>query len=306
MNMQQTAFEAAETTGPSSSSTSHEEDASLSCRIANQGFSVPCMSSSDVEACIEMLKRHPGPLLYRNGEIFRRRDITDWNGLRLTREPLCLMKVKGEKSIKSCYGVYLRNDFILTAFHTFQYSSLYDAYVFFPTTDFVLVYEANLPKKRHMFHDKDQCLVKLLGQTDVLGKGLLDRCASGESEGLYFYAFDVRGNLQKHTCTDITRSLNKKSQIKAFVMSTAGQPGESGNPVFCLRSNQCVGIYTGITKSKKGHASVIDVKQLFKHTAPLNANPSFLKKLYGFLSNIIRKIRCLPSLSTQTSDDDSD
>lgn len=61
----QTVFVSVETTGPSSNSTSHEDDVSLNCSITNESFTVPCMSSSDVEACIEMLKSHPGPLLFR-------------------------------------------------------------------------------------------------------------------------------------------------------------------------------------------------------------------------------------------------
>ncbi len=276
----QTVFVAVETTGPSSNSTSHEDDVSLNCSITNKGFTVPCMSSSDVDACIEMLKSHPGPLLFRNGEIVRWSEITNWNEFRLTRETVCLIKLKRENNIKSCYGVYLGNDYTLTARHTFEYARLYDAYVFFPTTDFVLIYEAEHPKEQHMFHDKDQCLVKLLGQTDVLGKGLLDRiCAPGKNEDLYFYTFDSQGNLQMHTCKDITDSsgMNEKSQRNKLLMSTAGRPGESGNPVFSLRSKKCVGIYTGITYSKKGCASKTDYKQLLEHTTSLKSKSILLE-----------------------------
>ncbi|KAF4095616.1 hypothetical protein G5714_023219 [Onychostoma macrolepis] len=217
---------AVETTGPSSNSSSHEDDVSLNCSITNEGLSVPCMSAADVEACIEMLNSHPGPLLFTNGEIFRQSEILSWNELRLTREPVCLIKLKRENKIKSCYGVYLGNDYTLTACHTFEFARLYDAYVFFPTTDFVLIYEAELPKEQHMFHDKDQCLVKLLGQTDVLGKGLLNRiCAPGKNEDLYFYTFDSQGNRQVHTCKDITHpsAMNEKSQRNELLMSTAGE-----------------------------------------------------------------------------------
>ncbi|XP_058620970.1 uncharacterized protein LOC131533009 [Onychostoma macrolepis] len=309
MNMQQTVFVAVETTGPSSNSSSHEDDVSLNCSITNEGLSVPCMSAADVEACIEMLNSHPGPLLFTNGEIFRQSEILSWNELRLTREPVCLIKLKRENKIKSCYGVYLGNDYTLTACHTFEFARLYDAYVFFPTTDFVLIYEAELPKEQHMFHDKDQCLVKLLGQTDVLGKGLLNRiCAPGKNEDLYFYTFDSQGNRQVHTCKDITHpsAMNEKSQRNELLMSTAGQPGESGNPVFSLRSKRCVGIYRGITKSKKGCASKIDSKQLLEHTTLLNANPSCLNMLYSIYSILKTGFFCWRALNNQTSADDSE
>ncbi|RXN02616.1 hypothetical protein ROHU_022061 [Labeo rohita] len=145
-----TVFVAVETTGPSSSSTTQEDDVSLSCSMRNKGFTVPCMSSSDVEACIKMFESHPGPLVFRNGKIIRQSEITNWNEFQLTREPVCLIKLKRENKIKSCYGVYLGNDYTLTACHTFEYARLYDTYVFFPTTDFVLIYEAELPKEQHV------------------------------------------------------------------------------------------------------------------------------------------------------------
>lgn len=300
---------AAEATGLSPNSTSHEEDVSLNCSITNEGFTVPCMSSSDVEACIEMLKSHPGPLLFRNGKIFRQSENVNWNEFRLRREPVCLIKLKRENNIKSCYGVYLGNDYTLTACHTFEYACLYDAYVFFPTIDFVLIYEAELPKKQHMFHDKDQCLVKLLGQTDVLGKGLLDRiCAPSKNKDLYFYTFNNQGDLQMHTCKDITHSsaMNEKNQRNEFLMSTAGQPGESGNPVFSLRSKKCVGIYKGITKSQKGCASKIDYKQLIENTTSGRTDLYCLNMLYSTLSTFKTGFFCLLTPNNQTSADDSD
>ncbi|RXN24559.1 hypothetical protein ROHU_022167 [Labeo rohita] len=221
-------FVAVEITGPSSNSTTHEDDVPLSCSIRNEGFTVPCMSSSDVEACIKMFESHPGPLLFRNGKIIRQSEITNWNEFQLTGEQVCWIKLKRGNKIKSCHGVYLGNDYTLTACHTFEYSRLYDAYVFFPTTDFVLIYEAELPKEQNMFHDKDQCLVKLLGQTDVLGKGLLDCiCAPSKNEDLYFYTFDSQGNLQMHTCKDIAyfSGMNGKSPKNELLMSTA-DPGK--------------------------------------------------------------------------------
>lgn len=303
----QTVFAAIETIGPSSNSSSHEDDVqSLNCSITNERFTVPCMSSSDVEACIKILKSHPGPLLFRNGEIVRQSEITNWKEFRLTREPVCFIKLKQEDKIKSCYGVYLGNNYTLTACHAFEYARLYDAYVFFPTTDFVLIYEAELPKEQHMFHDKDQCLVKLLGQTDVLGKGLLDQiCAPGKNEDLYFYTFDSQGDLQMHTCKDITDSsgMNEKRQRNYFLMSTAGQPGESGNPVFSLRSKRCVGIYRGITKSKKGCASKTDYKQLLEHTTSGRTDRSMLSSIFSILKTAFY---CWPALNNQTSADDSE
>lgn len=304
--MSQTVFAADESTGPSSNSTSHEEDVSLHCSIRNEGFTVPRMSSSDVEACIEMLKSDPGPLLFRNGEISR---LSVKNEFRLPREPVCLIKLKGEKKIKSCYGVYLGNDYILTAGHTFEYLCPYDTYVFFPTTDSVLIYEAKLPKKHLMFHDKDQCLVKLLGQTDVLGKGLLDRiCAPGKNEDLYFYTFDNQGDLQMHTCTDITHSstMNEKRQRNEFLMSTAGQPGDSGTPIFSLTSKKCVGIYKGITNSEEGCASKIDYEQLIENTASGRTDLYCLNMLYSILSIVKTGFFCLLTPNNQTSADDSD
>ncbi len=303
-------FAAAETIGPSSNSSSHEDDVqSLNCSITNERFTVPCMSSSNVEACIEMLKSHPGPLLFRNGEIVRQSEIKNWKEYRLTREPVCLIILKGENKIKSCHGVYLGNNYTLTACHTFAYARLYDAYVFFPTTDFVLIYEAELPKEQHMFDDKDQCLVKLLGQTDVLGKGLRDRiCAPGKYEDLYFYTFDSQGNLQMHTCKDITDSsgMNEKSQGNGLLMSTAGRPGESGNPVFSLRSKICVAIYRGITNSKKGCASKTDYKQLLEHTTSGRTDLYFLTMLCSTFSFLKTAFYCWPALNNQTSADDSE
>lgn len=219
------------------------DDQTLNCRVKNEGFTIPCMSSCQVEKCIELLQTQTGPLLFRNGQIIRQSEVTDWNQLSLAREPVCLIKLKREKTIKSCYGVYLGNDYILTALHTFQYACPYDAYVFFPTKSFVLIYEAKLVQERHMFSDKDQCLVKLLGQTDVFGKGLQDRFGTPDaSDALYFYTFDVKGHLQTHTCKVDTGSSTRsqKSQRNEFLMSTAGKPGESGNPIFSLRSRNCL------------------------------------------------------------------
>ncbi|XP_050954471.1 uncharacterized protein LOC127155919 [Labeo rohita] len=296
---------AAETTGPSSNSVNHDEE-TLNCSIMNEGFTVPCMSPPEVEACIKMFKSQPGPMLFKDGKIFRPSEVTNWSEFWLTREPVCLIKLKQGNKIKSCYGAYLGNDYILTACHTFEYARRYDAYVFFPTTDFVLIYEAKLPKKRHMFHGKDQCLVKLLGPTDVLGKGLLDRiCEPSENEKLYFYKFNSQGNLQRHTCEGITHSsaMNKKSQINEFLMSMAGQPGESGNPVFSLRSRKCVGIYTGTTKSMEGCASKVDYKQLLKHTK----KKSFLSMLKNkFVPFLKTRLFCVPASNNQTSDSESD
>lgn len=298
---------AVETTGLSPNSTSDGDDGSLNCSVTNEGFVVPCMSSSEVQASIKMFKSQPGPLLFTNGEIVRLAEITNRNEFRLTREAVCWIKLKRGNTIKSCYGVYLGNDYILTALHTFEYACLYDIYVFFPTTDFVLIYEAKLPKGNHKFHDRDQCLVQLLGQTDVLGKGLDDRiCAPVKNEDLYFYTIDSQGNLQMHKCKDVTHSstMSEKSQRNEFVMSTAGQPGESGNPVFSLRSKKCVGIYRGITNSKNGCASKIDYKQLVEYTTSGRTDLCCLNTLYRILSKLKTGYFCWLVVRNQTSADE--
>lgn len=279
---------AVETTGLSPNS-SDGDDGSLNCRMTNEGFAVPCMSSSEVQACIQMFESQPGPLLFTNGKIVRQSEVPNWNEFSLTREPVCWIKLKRGNTIRSCYGVYLGKDYILTALHTFEYACQYDVYVFFPTTDFVLIYEAELPEKHHMFHDRDQCLVQLLGQTDVLGKGLDDRiCAPVENEDLCFYTVENQGNLQMHKCRDVTHSssMSEKRQRNEFLLSTAGQPGESGNPIFSLRSKKCVGIYRGVTKSMKGCASKIDYKQLTEYTRSGRTDPSCLNMIYRILSKL--------------------
>lgn len=298
---------AVETTGLSPNSTSDGDDGSLTCSVTNEGFVVPCMSSSEVQACIQMFDSQPGPLLFTNGEIVRQSEVPNRSPFQLTKEPVCWIKLKRGNTIKSCYGVYLGNDYILTALHTFEYACLYDVYVFFPTTDFVLVYEAELPKEHHRFHDRDQCLVQLLGQTDVLGKGLDDRiCAPRKNEDLYFYTIDRQGNLQMHKCKDVTHSSTKseKSQRNGFVMSRAGQPGESGNPVFSLRSKKCVGIYRGITRSKKGRASKIDYKQLREYTTSGRTHLCCLNMIYRILSSMKAGYFYWLVVSDQTSADE--
>lgn len=300
-------FQTVETTGLSSNSTSDGNDGFQNCIKTNEGFFVPCMSSSNVQACFEMLKLQPGPLLFKNGQISRLADVPNKNKFRLANEPVCFIKLKRENRMKSCYGVYLGNDYILTALHTFNYTCHYDVYVFFPTTDFVLIYEAELPKQYHIFPDNDQCLVQLLGQTAVLGKGLDNRiCVPFKNEDLYFYTIDSQGNHQMHKCKDITHSsdMSEKRQRNQFLMSTAGQPGESGNPVFSARSKKCVGIYKGITKTKKGCASKIDYKQLVENTTSARTEVSCLNMLFRILSSLQTGCFCWPALSDQTSADE--
>lgn len=297
-------FQTVATTGLSSNSTTDGNDGFQNCIKTNEGFFVPCMSSSNVQACFEMLKLQPGPLLFKNGEISRLADVQNKNEFRLANEAVCFIKLKRENKMRSCYGVYLGNDYTLTAYHTFEYARHYDIYVFFPTTDFVLIYEAKLPKTDHIYHDNDQCLVQLLGQTAVLGKGLDDRiCVPCKNEDLYFYTIDSQGNHQMHKCKDITHffGLSEKRQRNQFLMSTAGQPGESGNPIFSVRSKKCVGTYSGIAKSKKGCAFKIDYKQLIESTT---SGMSCLNMLFRILSSLQTGCLCWPAVNNQTSADE--
>ncbi|MGL6007748.1 hypothetical protein [Aeromonas sobria] len=259
-----------------------------SCYTKNAGYAVPCMSTSDVKQCIDVLTSSQGPLLFINGNVIRqpRAEFRNWNKLQLTQEPICWIKLRHQNKtvMKSCYGVYWGNGYILTAGHTFENASFFDVYVFFPTKGFTLVYEASLPKEHHMFNDRDQCLVHVLGDTTALGSGVCEHIGQLHmNEELYFYTIRGKGNFHMHECKHIDQS---SGMTNMFLMSKAGQPGESGNPIYSSISNKCVGIYRGIINSY-GLASEIEYKQIMKCTASSREDVFCLSRFSSFISFFI-------------------
>lgn len=280
-----------EATNLSSALMDDEDD---DCHGRNKGYAVPGMVNSDVERCIDKLKLSSGPILFTKGTLITQSnaELNDCTKLHLTTEPICWIKLKHRyaNKIKSCCGVYWGSGYILTACHTFEYASSFDIYVFFPTKSFTLVYEALLPNEDHMFSDRDQCLFNVLGNTSPLGKGVCVRTDQLRmNEELYFYTVRRCGDLQMHKCKHITQSSIRNENL--FLMSRAGQPGESGNPIFSSMTNKCVGIYRGPAHSY-GCASKIEFQQVIKCVTSGRADIASLSGFISLIYRLMSSVRC--------------
>lgn len=162
---------------------------------------------------------------------------------KLKGEPICILK--GNK--KSGKGFYLHENLIITAHHNFGDFSADIVWAFFPTDDFILIYKIKFNSESYMsYPDADTGVLIFDGDPSPLGDGLNQRVwRYPPRPGIKVYI-----NVFDEETLNFTQSYGEtgKRLKNEFIISTNGQEGDSGTPIFIDETGEILGIYRGVTE----------------------------------------------------------
>ncbi|XP_060727113.1 uncharacterized protein LOC132846411 [Tachysurus vachellii] len=198
-----------------------------------------------IEEYSEKLESTNGPVVYKNEEILEYNADME---LVIPKETPCIIIILTHDKQYICNGLgcYYGCGCVLTALHVVKDPHL-GILIAFPTKDVKLIYTAEFTKFCNRDKARDLAFVKLLGNTSPLGDGLQNQIVKmDKNDSIYFYTRDPNCNFQKQ----VGKILHQFPS--SFEMSVAGNPGDSGSPVFNAK-HELVGIYQGV-KKKNGVA----------------------------------------------------
>ncbi|XP_056337256.1 uncharacterized protein LOC130247817 [Danio aesculapii] len=218
---------------------------------------------------LNKLKSTSGPLVIQDGQI-----MPNYKNVKLTHRFACcvLVFVLERDAISLGQGFYYGSNLIMTAKHVLKNPKECSIYVIFPDDFVSVIFKCNntLPKAyNRVVQNYDIAFIELEGNLDLLQNKELQIGELRENDDLFFYTIKSGRFFEKPCRIKQPNSDIKKKMLKnEFILSDAGEDGDSGTPIYS-RSGTCVGLYIGAHteqnfKFKFGRALQFDKEVLKK------------------------------------------
>lgn len=194
--------------------------------------------------CVNELEYTPGPLVVEYGKIMQ-----NTKNVKLTHSfPCCVLVWDGKSGFSLGQGFYYGSNLIMTAKHVLKNHKSSRIFVIFPDYFVSAIFKGRktLPEAHNrVVQNYDIAFIELEGNLDLLQNQELPIGELSENEDLYFYPIES-GCFSKKLCRikQPNSDIKKKMLENEFILSDAGEDGDSGTPIYS-RSGTCVGLYIG-------------------------------------------------------------